>query len=226
MGALKVILTTVLSVVILFIMTKIMGHKQVSQLDFFDYINGITIGSIAAELATDIEAPWKSFIALVLYALVSVALSIITNKFPRSRRIINGTPTILMSGGRIYRKNIKRAKLDLTEFLLLCREQGYFDLNEIAVAVFETNGKLSVLPMAEHRPLTPSDMNLKPQAAHIGVELIMDCRIMGENLSRLNLSDKWLLGEIKARGCNDISEVLLCIYHPESRQMDIYKVGN
>ena len=77
MDAVKVILTSLLSVAALFVITKIMGHKQVAQLDFFDYVCGITIGSIGAELATELETPFKPLIALVIYGLVSLLLNII-----------------------------------------------------------------------------------------------------------------------------------------------------
>ena len=119
MELIKLILTALLSVVSLFIITKIMGHKQVAQLDFFDYISGITIGSIAAELATELEAPWKPLIAMLCYGGVSILLSLISQRMPRSRKYVNGTPTILMDNGKIYKENLKKAKLDLSEFMLL-----------------------------------------------------------------------------------------------------------
>lgn len=184
MDIIKVMLTALLSVAALFIITKIMGHKQVAQLDFFDYVCGITIGSIGAELATELEEPYKPLIAVCVYGGVSVILSLVAHKMPRTRKYINGTPTILMNGGKIYRKNLKKAKLDLSEFMLLCREQGYFDLDEIQMAVFEHNGKLSILPKAANRPATPEDLKITAKATHIGVEVIMDRRIMGDNLSR------------------------------------------
>ncbi|MBQ8859353.1 MAG: DUF421 domain-containing protein, partial [Clostridia bacterium] len=93
----KVILTALLSVTALFVIAKIMGHKQVSQLDFFDYISGITIGSIAAELATELEEPYKPLIALVIYGLASLLLNLLAHKLPKTRKYINGTPTILMN---------------------------------------------------------------------------------------------------------------------------------
>ena len=222
MQIIKIFLTTVLSVASLFIIAKIMGHKQVAQLDFFDYISGITIGSIAAELATDLEAPWKPLIALVIYGLVSVILGLLTHKFPRTRKYINGTPTIVMSGGKIYRENLKKAKLDLSEFLLLCREQGYFDLDEISVAIFEHNGKLSVLPKAASRPATPSDIGISAKATHIGTELIMDGRVMGENLSRLGKDEKWLGKQLKLLGYKDPTSVLLGIYREEDDRLSLY----
>ena len=84
----KIILTSLLSVVALFVITKIMGHKQISQLDFFDYITGITIGSIAAELATELENPWKPLISMVIYGVITVILTTITSKLPKSRKFI------------------------------------------------------------------------------------------------------------------------------------------
>lgn len=222
MEILKTVLTALLSVVALFVIAKAMGHKQVAQLDFFDYISGITIGSVAAELATELEVPWKPLIALGVYGIVSVCLSLITHKWARARKYINGTPSIVMDKGKIYRKNLKQAKLDLSEFMLLCREQGYFDLTEIQTAVFEPNGRLSILPKSESRPVTPVDMGLAPKAAHVGTEVIMDGRILGENLHRLGRDEKWLSTLLRAYGYKDAEEVLLGIYREAENKLSLY----
>lgn len=209
MDILKVILTSVFSAVTLFIIAKIIGHRQVSQLDFFDYITGITIGSIAAELATELETPWKPAIAMVVYGGVCFLLNLITSKFPRTRKYINGTPTILLNNGKLYRKNMKKAKLDLSEFLMMCREQGYFDLNDIQTAIFENNGKLSVLPTSTSRPATPEDMNLNPKPDNINTEIIMDGRILDGNLKRMGLDLTWLNKQLKAQGYRNAKEIYL-----------------
>lgn len=222
----KVIITTLFSVVTLFIITKLMGHKQVAQLDFFDYISGITIGSIGAELATELEAPLKPFTSLSIYCLVSVLLSKLTHKFPKSRKYINGTPTIIMNNGKLYRENMKKAKLDLSEFLLLCREQGYFDLSEIQTAIFEHNGTLSILPVSDKRPITPFDMNITPEPAHIGTELIMDGRIMGENLTRLGRNESWLKTRLKAQDCKSERDIFFGVYFAENDELSLYKYDN
>ena len=222
MEILKLILTATLSVVSMFIITKLMGHKQVSQLDFFDYVNGITIGSIAAELATELEEPYKPLIALCIYGTVAIALNLITQRVPRARKYVNGTPTILMDSDKIYRENLKRAKLDLSEFMLLCREQGYFDLKEIQTAVFEHNGKLSVLPKTAYRPATPTDLKIAVSPTYLGIEVIMDGRIMGENLSRLGVNAVWLLSEVRAQGYSGINQILLGIYQKESDTLTLY----
>ena len=222
MDIIKVILTSLLSVAALFIITKIMGHKQVAQLDFFDYVSGITIGSIGAELATNLEEPWKPLIALGIYGGVSVILSLLTHKIPKTRKYINGTPTILMNEGKIYRKNLKKAKLDLSEFMLLCREQGYFDLDEIQTAIFEHNGKLSILPKAANRPATPEDLKITAKATRIGVEVIMDGRVMGENLSRIGRDVNWLIKQLKTQGHKDAKEIFLGIYRPDEDKLTLY----
>ena len=222
MEILKVVLTALLSVAALFFITKIMGHKQVAQLDFFDYVSGITIGSIGAELATELEKPEYPLVALGVYGVASVMLNIIAQKIPRTRKYINGTPTILFENGKLYRANMKKAKLDLSEFLLLCREAGYFNLDEIQAAIFEHNGKLSVLPKSESRPLTPADLNVTVKNARIGVEVIMDGRIMGENLRRMGLDVKWLEKKIKAQGFKNEKEILLGVYYKSDDRLQLY----
>lgn len=222
MDIIKVILTSILSVAALFIITKIMGHKQVSQLDFFDYISGITIGSVGAELATDLEEPWKPLTALIIYGAISLLISMLTNKFPRTRKYINGTPSILMNDGKLYRKNLKKAKLDLSEFMLLCREQGYFDLNEIQAVVFEYNGKLSILPKAAYRPITPTDMKITAEATHFGTEIIMDGRVMSENLRRLGKDGSWLEYQLTLQGYKDPRQIFLGVYHSDNDTLYLY----
>ena len=222
MDMIKVTLTALLSVAALFIITKIMGHKQVSQLDFFDYVSGITIGSIGAELATELEEPYKPLIALAIYGLVSLVLNFLAHKIPRTRKYINGTPTILLNEGKLYRNNLKKSKLDLSEFMLLCREQGYFDLDSIQLAVFEHNGRLSILPQASSRPATPDDLKITAKATHIGIEIIMDGCVIGENLSRAGKDEKWLYLQLKLQGHKDPSEVFLAIYHPEDQTLRLY----
>ena len=205
----KVMLTSLLSAAVLFLIAKILGHKQVAQLDFFDYITGITIGSIAAELATELEEPMKPMVAMMVYGAIGFALSILSGKFPRTRKYINGTPTIIMDNGKLYRKNMKKAKLELSEFMMMCRQLGYFNLNDIQTAVFEYNGRLSILPVSDKRPMNPADMNLSPAPEWICVEVIMDGRILDENLHRMGVNDKWLTKQLGEQGFKSAKEVYL-----------------
>ena len=212
MELLKTALTALLSVIALFIIDKILGHKQVSQLDFFDYITGITIGSIAAELATELEKPLKPLIAMSVYGIVAVSLSILTSKMPRIRKFVNGTPTIIINNGKIYRENMKKAKLDLSELTVMCRQEGYFDLNEIQTAVFEYNGRLTVLPKSQNRPATPEDMGIATEDAQICTEIIMDGRILEDNLRRLGLDRTWLKRQLEKQHHRNEKDIFLATY--------------
>lgn len=216
MDYVKVILSSLLSVVALFIIAKFMGHKQMAQLDFFDYITGITIGSIAAELATELEQPMKPLLAMVIYGIVSVALSLLINKFPKARKFINGTPTVIMDNGKLSRKNMKKAKIDLSEFMVLCRNAGYFDLSAIQTAVFEYNGTLTILPVSTERPVTPKDVGLTPQQDYVFTEVIMDGRILDGNLKKLGLDVTWLQKGLQKQGFHNAKEVYLGVCDKEN----------
>ncbi|MBQ7974085.1 MAG: DUF421 domain-containing protein [Clostridia bacterium] len=223
MEIIKVILTAVLSAATLFVIAKVLGHKQMSQLDFFDYITGITIGSIAAELATELEQPWKPLIAMIVYGLITWGLTLLTSKLPRTRKFINGTPTIIMNKGKIYRKNMKKAKIDLSEFMVMCRQEGYFNLNDIQTAIFEYNGRLTILPKATKRPANPTDMNLVPPPETINTEVIMDGRILDENLKRLGLNSVWLKKELESQGHKNAKEIFLGICD-DNHQLTLFEI--
>ncbi len=224
MEILKIAATSLLSIVSLFLISKVLGHKQISQLDFFDYITGIVIGSIAAELATELETPMKPLTAMLIYGTVSVTLSLINNKFPKTRKFINGTPTIIMDNGKIYRENMKKAKLDLSEFMVLCRQAGYFNLSDIQTAVFEHNGKLTILPVSEKRPVNPTDMDLKPKPEYISTEIIMDGRILHENLKRKGLDTTWLQKQLKKQGFRNAKEIFLGVCD-NTNNLTLYKTN-
>lgn len=220
----KILLSSVLSYGALFLSAKLIGRKQISQLDFMDYITGITIGSIAAELATDLENMWKPLVALAVYALITWGMSVIGVHWTRSRKYLNGTPAIVMENGKLYRSVLRKAKLDLSEFMVMCRQQGYFNLSDIHTAVFEYNGKLTILPVSARRPVTPEDMKLHPPQELISTEVIMDGRILGENLRRMGLDEKWLTAQLQLQGVRDAREVFLGLCDPLQKQLTIYKM--
>lgn len=204
-------LTSIFSYIILFLLTKLMGQKQISQLDFFDYITGITIGSIAAEFATELEEPWKPFLAMVIYAIATLMLGIIARKFPRTRKYLNGTSKIIMNNGKLYKENLKKAKLDINEFLVMCREQGYFDLSSIQTALFEYNGKLSILPNSSRRPTIPEDFQLRPKQETLYAEVIMDGKIIDKNLQNMGFDINWLLKQLEQHGIASPKDVFLAV---------------
>lgn len=103
MNFIKLSLTALGSFATFFLLAKLIGHKQMAQLNFFDYITGITIGSIAAEMATDLEKTWKPLTAMIVYGIVTFLVNITASKYQKTRKYLNGTPTILMDHGKLYK---------------------------------------------------------------------------------------------------------------------------
>ncbi len=223
MELLQVAITSVVSFLVLFFLAKIMGHRQIAQLSVFDYINGITIGSIAAELATELEKPLRPLLAMVIYALLTVLLEALALKYQRLRKFISGTPSIILDNGKLYRENMKKARLDLTEFLIQCRQQGYFDLGAIQTAVYESDGRLTILPVAERRPATPEDFGVAPEKEQFFTEVIMDGRILGGNLQRMGVNETWLEKQLRAQGYHSAKEIYLGLVDG-NKQLSLYPI--
>lgn len=206
----EIIIRSVISVAVLFVLAKLMGSKQISQLTFFDYVVGISIGSIAAEMSADTELPFHfPLIAMGVYAVIAVAISVVTNKSIKMRRFMNGTPSILIDRGRILRENLKHEKIDLNELLCQCRGQGYFNLADIDFAILETNGKLSILPRSDKRPVTPEDMNLTPPEEGLCANVVIDGQVMEKHLEAIGKNREWLRHQMKEQKIKDVSDIIL-----------------
>lgn len=212
MDLIKIALTALLSIVVLFFLTKLMGKKQMSQLNMFDYINGITIGSIAAEMATSLEADFlKPLVAMIVYGIFGMMISILTSKSIKVHRFVTGKPLILFDKGKIYKKNLTTAKLDTHDFLSQCRAKGFFDLNDIQTAFMETNGHISILPQAEKRPVNPYDLGLEVEAEKAVANVILDGNIMYKNLHFMGRDENWLKKELQKQKIDDVKNVFLAI---------------
>lgn len=206
----KIIILSSSSAIFLFILTKLMGNKEMSQLSMFDYIIGITIGSIAAEMSTALENSFtQPLVAMSIYAIISILLSVISNKSLKFRRFIYGNTLILYDNGELFKNNLKKAKMDINEFLTQCRTNGYFNINDIETAILEINGKISFLPKSEKRPTTPSDLNISPNTEKPTINLILDGCILRQNLNFLKLDELWLQKEIVSQGYKDFKEIFL-----------------
>ncbi|MGN0347699.1 MAG: DUF421 domain-containing protein [Lachnospiraceae bacterium] len=227
MDILSIVILSLGSVLAIFLLTKLMGYRQMSQMSMFDYIIGITIGSIAAEMSTALDDNYtEPLTAMIVYALVAVGLAILSSKSMKARRIIEGIPVVLFNHGEIFYINLKKAKMDVSEFLMQCRVNGYFDIEKLECVILEGNGKLSFLPKAQERPLTPADMNLMPDRECMVANVILDGNIMQDNLHHVGKDEKWLRAQIKAGGAKDISEVLLATCDCEGKVTVYLRANN
>lgn len=210
MKILQTVLVSLGSVILLFILTKLMGNRQMSQLSMFDYINGITIGSIAAEMATSLEDDFiNPLVAMIVYALVAILISYITSKSIKLRRILTGETLILLNNGKLYEKNFKRAKLDINDFLIQCRNNGYFDIANLQSAILEPNGKISFLPQSSNRPIIPTDLQICPDKETLLTDVIMDGKILNDNLKHTGNDEMWLKKELKSQRISKVEDVFL-----------------
>ena len=226
MNILYTVITSLVSVLTLFIIVKVIGNREMSQLSMFDYVNSITIGSIAAELATcekwEFYAPLT---AMIVYGLFIMLLAFLTNRYVSLRRFIEGKALILLDNGKINYENLKFSKMDVNEFLMQCRINGYFNLDDIQTAVLEPNGKVSILPKSTKRPVTPKDMKLSPNLEKLVVNVIVNGQILNQNLSYTKNSQDWLVSQLKLSGVKDISDVVLatCDFN---NKFTVYKKTN
>lgn len=209
---LKTAVAAISSIVVLFLLTKALGCKQMSQLSMFDYINGITIGSIAAEMATEIEGgSLKPLTAMIIYAASVMLINKLSNHSVRFRKFAEGEVVYLIHNGKLNQAGFKKTRLDLSEFLTQCRSQGYFDLSEIDTVLLEPNGKLSILAKPEFRNMQPSDAEIVPDRTGVSINLIMDGRIIDQNLKKAGKDINWLKKELKRQNIGQISDVFLAV---------------
>lgn len=226
MELIKVALSSVLSIAAIFILTKLIGNKQLSEAHIFDYINGITVGSIAAEMATSLENDvFKPLVAMVVYTVFVITISYLDRKSLRLRRIFSGKSLVLYDSGKLYYDNFKKTGIDINEFLVSCRLNGFFDLNEIHTAIFETNGKISFLPNELNRSLQPKDTNLVVSQSRIMTNLIVDGKIIEGNLQKCKKTKEWLFNNLKKQNAGNIDDIFLASYDGENK-FNIYKKTN
>lgn len=205
-----VTLRAILSLITLFLITKMLGKKQVSQLSLFDYVIGISIGNFAAEMTINLESDYlHGILAVVIFGIVAYLVSILTMKSIHLRRYFMGTPTLLIQDGKLLEQNMKKVKYDVNDLLEQCRTNGYFDLGEIKYALMEANGTLSILPFETERPLKVKDMKIKPKKEGLCANVIIDGKVMPNNLKNCNKDETWLKKELKIKGYTDLQQILL-----------------
>lgn len=209
----------------LLIFTRILGKQQVSQLTFFDYVVGITIGSTASSLTTDLTSrAWPHWVGLLTWTSLCFILQLITIKSKTAEKYLDGQPTIIISNGKILEKSMKKVRYTIGDLLAQLRDKGIFDLDTVAFAVLEKDGQLSILKKSECDFVTPRDLKLKPPPASIDYEVIYDGSIIQDNLTTINRNEKWLMHKLNKQGINDTSEVFLATYNASSGlHIDLYE---
>jgi len=222
----ETIIRALLSLTSLFLVTKLLGKKQVSQLSLFDYVIGISIGNFAAEMTINMDIQFANGLAAVMvFGVIAFLVSYLTMKSIVLRRFFMGTPTILIQNGKLIENNLKKVKFDINDLLEECRVSGYFDLNQIEYALMEANGKLSILPKGEYNPVTIKDMKLKANKQELVANIIIDSKIMHNNLKNMKKDMAWLEKELKIKGYKTLDNILLATVDNNDK-LTIYERNN
>ncbi len=218
----KLFIFSTTAVVFLFVISKLMGKKQIAQLEFVDYVMGISIGSIAAEMATDVgQTPFYYYlIGMAMFFLFDVLVSYLGRKGPKLKHFFKGKPETIIYNGEIEYDALKRSKLDLNDVISMCREKGFFDIGDVAFAVFETSGELSIMPKGDQKPIAIKDMGLNPKKPTLPNYLIIDGHISYSTLTELNRDTKWLFKKCKLDK-KLLKNVLFASYDEKKDYIDI-----
>lgn len=184
----------------LLIFARLLGKQQVSQLTLFEYILGITIGSTASTLTTDLSSTaWSHWVGLLVWTLLVYMMQFITMKYPKVMKYVNGSPELLIVNGKIMDQKLKTLRYSLSDLLEQLRVKDIFDISQVEFAILETNGELTVLKKSQFQTVTAKDLNLDTKYSGIAHEVILNGKIIEENLKKVQLDRTWLLAELLKR---------------------------
>ncbi|MFD1205773.1 MULTISPECIES: DUF421 domain-containing protein [Sporosarcina] len=205
----EMIIRATIAFAVLLVLARLMGKKQISQLTFFHYVTGITIGSIAADIAGESETPFMNgLIAMIWWALLTLLMNYIALKSKKARVLLDDTPSILIHEGRLNEQEMKKVRMTLNDLNMMLREQSVFSVSDVNYAILETNGKLSVLKKAGQEAATKTDVKASAKdPKYIPTEIISDGKLIQKNLTELNLTEEWVMKQLKKKGIGQIDQV-------------------
>lgn len=191
-----------LAVVYLFLLAKMIGKRQVSQLTFFEYVVGITIGSLTAQAALvgGVDTLINSMVALLVFALFSLGSAYFSMKNKVFRNIFEGKSTVLVKDGKIMERNLKKERLTIDDLMEQLRMKNAFKLADVEFALMEPNGRVSVLKKTDKQPLNASQIGLDVRRESEPQVVVMDGEIMDEGLATIGFNRHWLHGELGKQG--------------------------
>lgn len=207
-------LSTITTFAILLLMVRWIGSTQLTQLTFFNWVAGASMGNVAANMLTSTDrSNWiGNCYALILFSGVSVAAAFVALKSRGFRRVANGEPTLMIHKGVILRDNLRRTQVNLDVLMMLLREKGYFSYSDIEYAILEPTGNLSILPTPSTQSATKADLVKGPNLSERGqgpyVELVMDGELDVEKLVETGHTAAWVLDVVHAQGGRTLADVM------------------
>lgn len=214
---LPVLYRSLISLLTLFLVAKIIGKKQISELSIFDYVIGISIGNFAAEMTINLDSPeFDGILAVIIFGSIAYLVSYLSMKSIVLRRFVMGTPTIIIQDGKIIRKNMNKVRMDMNDLLEEARIKGFFDLSELQYGIMEANGEMSFLPYSQYQPITRKDMNKSVHKNVLYASVIMDGKIMKSNLQKMGKTVDWLEKQVSISKY-EMKDIMLCTLDDEDK---------
>ena len=219
-----VLINATIAFIYLFIISKILGKKQIAQLEFIDYAVGISLGSIAADMSIETELPFYYYlIAMTIFFVLALLVAIFGRKRTFLKRLLKGKPSTLVYEGKINYNMLKKCKIDVNDLLSMLREKGYFDIGDVAYAIFEPSGKLSVLPKGSQRPVVIEGIDKKAaEKAALTNVLIVDGIVSKSGLSEAKKDKDWLFTKLKITNKKELKNILLATYDDATKTFNVH----
>jgi len=189
---------------------RILGKKEMGKLTYYNMATAAALGTLSAGLITDTRTnPIYYLVPIIVFPILTYLMGYFSLKSISARKVFEGTPTMVISKGKIVEKNLKGMRLSTDNLLEKLREKKVFAVSDVEFAVMETDGKMSVLLKSENQPITPKDMNIYVKNKSMPINIIKDGAIIKENLSQVNMEEAWLKEQLKMKNIQSIEDVFL-----------------
>lgn len=204
----EVVIRTIFTYIILLILGRIIGRKLISRITFFDFIIGITLGSIAVRISLGSEeSPLLAAISAVIMTILVVITDYLDIRSINFRKLVDGEPIILINNGKLLDYNLKKVKITINKLMMQLREKNIFNIDDVELAIIESDGDLTVLQKVDKQPITTGDLNISTNYTGLTSDIIIDGKIMYDNLKFRNHNEKWVKEQLKTHNINDVEEV-------------------
>lgn len=212
------IIRTIILFAVVVIGLRLMGKRQIGQLQPYELVIVIMLSALAAIPMENTGVPLASGLFPIFTLLVAqVALSYVSLKSERARGVICGTPSVFIENGKIIEKELARIRYNINDLLEQLRAKNVPNIADVEFAILETSGELSVIPKSQKRPIVPADMNLPTTYEGLPVTLIIDGYVFSKNLAKINLNEDWLKSELQKFGVKNFKEVLFASLDTEGK---------
>ena len=197
----QIFIRSIIFLFVLFILTKMLGKKQISEISFFEYVSGMTIGSIAGEVIIGLDGNiGHGILGIAIFSLITLLVDMLSLKSKKVRDLIEGKGTIFIKDGKIMEENLKKEKYSVEDLSSFLRQKNLFNIADVEFALLEPTGDLSVLLKKENRPLTPKDLNIPVANDKEPQIVIMDGTIINDSMAAAGKDRKWLNMELEKLG--------------------------